>query len=709
MNKYVSLLIGFLTLSAVATAQQSQKLDCHTDEIHKQMLEKNPGLQAQYDQAERDIAEWIKTNKGQKTNVTYTVPVVVHIMHEYGPEYIPDSHVHAMIDEVNKDFQKLAADTAQIAAAFTGIAGDMDMQFRLATKDPSGNCTNGINRIYDPTFTNHGGCPNGNCGTSRFSWPRDNYLNIWVVKDIGSGAGAYAYLAQSQVPTGLDGVVCRYTQFSPLSQNPNTRTMTHEIGHYFNLYHTWGTTNNQGLPSNCNQDDFVQDTPNCIGTLGGCNLSRTTCSTLDNIQNHMDYSNCPRMFTNGQITRMQAAVSTWRSTLVSPANLLATGTDDASYQNIPTCTPIVEFTASDEITCQGSAINFVDRSFNASYDPATWTYNWSFPGGTPSSSTDRNPTVTYSSTGTFDVTLTVTNTAGTSQPEVKSGYINILPGSGTFIAPYTEKVDDPQWPNSSDPSLVWTRKKPQGSLFQFQRSTNAFYSPPASIYLNNFSFNGTGEFELNTPPIDMSGLSTGSAFLKFRVAYRKKATENEIIFLWASTNCGQTFNLVKILNGNLLSQGQSQSGAFTPADTTDWHFIAEDVSGFAGEPNVIFSFRFGASGGNNLWLDDIAVSDNPNPEPVLGFDMDLAGDFNLYPNPNEGRFRMDFYWDGNDEVDARIVDIVGKSINIDLEDQTIKGWNSIDIDIRSLGLESGLYFLNLKSGESQFTERLIIE
>jgi PKD repeat protein len=75
-----------------------------------------------------------------------------------------------------------------------------------------------------------------------------------------------------------------------------------------------------------------------------------------------------------------------------------------------TSAPVAQFnvTATAPI-CPGSSVQFRDASLFA---PTS--YAWSFPGGTPATSTDANPTVTYAAAGTYNATLTVTNAAGTS-------------------------------------------------------------------------------------------------------------------------------------------------------------------------------------------------------------------------------------------------------------------------------------------------------
>ena len=132
--------------------------------------------------------------------------------------------------------------------------------------------------------------------------------------------------------------------------------------------------------------------------------------------------------------------STASSTLDSPTNICyptagtyqvsltvtdANGTDtetQAGYITVTSCStpPVASFTASSTTVCAGDAVTFTDNSTN---NPTSW--SWTFAGGTPSSSTSQNPSITYSAPGTYSVSLTATNSAG-SDTETQTAYITVI-------------------------------------------------------------------------------------------------------------------------------------------------------------------------------------------------------------------------------------------------------------------------------------------
>ena len=193
----------------------------------------------------------------------------------------------------------------------------------MATTDPNGQPTDGINRVQ----TTHGAfgmnsdvhsTPAGGAD----DWPNDDYLNIWVC-NIETGLLGYATPPSNWTGDG-DGLVIGYQYFGRIGtvQPPYNkgRTATHEIGHWLNLDHVWG-----GGWGSCG-DDNVSDTPtqeqenySCPGYPHNPNSCSATNPDGDMFMNYMDYTNdaCMNLFTNGQKTRMLAAINQYRPNMLN--------------------------------------------------------------------------------------------------------------------------------------------------------------------------------------------------------------------------------------------------------------------------------------------------------------------------------------------------------------------------------------------------------
>jgi len=252
---------------------------------------------------------------------TIVIPVVVHIVYNTSTQNISDTQVHSQIRILNEDFRRQNPDRVNTPAAFAHLAGDANIEFRLARIDPNGNPTSGITRTRTSVtgfshtgpnrdnvkFTNRGG---------RDAWNTQRYLNIWVCRFADERILGYAQFPfDFATSPNTDGIVVCYRSFGIGSNNRpdfnRGRTATHEIGHWLNLRHIWGDN------SNCHIDDGVADTPPQSQPTWGCpSFPRLDICAPSNpgvmFMNFMDYSNdaCMNMFTNGQIVRMRALFDT---------------------------------------------------------------------------------------------------------------------------------------------------------------------------------------------------------------------------------------------------------------------------------------------------------------------------------------------------------------------------------------------------------------
>ncbi len=106
----------------------------------------------------------------------------------------------------------------------------------------------------------------------------------------------------------------------------------------------------------------------------------------------------------------------------------AVGSDElvsTQYVQVIQPAPVAQFTSDRTYVRKGETVAFADMSSN---NPSSW--SWTFAGGTPATSTEKYPVVTYNAVGVYNVTLTTTNAAGSSLPVTRSSYIVVETGVG---------------------------------------------------------------------------------------------------------------------------------------------------------------------------------------------------------------------------------------------------------------------------------------
>ena len=245
-----------------------------------------------------------------------TIPVVVHVVHSTPLQNISEAQIHSQIAVLNQDFRRMNADTVNTPAIFRTIAADSRIEFCLATQTPDGIMTNGITRTAtnQSNFNTNDEVKSNSTG-GQDAWDASQYLNIWVAPLVN---GLFGY---AQFPNGnptTDGIVIDYRFFGTtgtamLPFNLGRRA-THEVGHWLNLSHIWGTIG-------CNSDDGIVDTPTSSGpsfVSAPCTFpNRNTCieptnDLPDMFQNFMDNTPdvCMNLFTVGQSRMMRTQLET---------------------------------------------------------------------------------------------------------------------------------------------------------------------------------------------------------------------------------------------------------------------------------------------------------------------------------------------------------------------------------------------------------------
>lgn len=302
-------LFSFLFFN-ITNAQQLRT--CATHDKHLELLENDAEYRNETQKIERETSEFMKTSKLlSQQDFVVSIPVVVHVLWKNANQNISDAQIQSQIDVLNESFRKLNGNLSNTLPEFIGLAGDMQIEFCLASVDPQGNPTNGITRkqtTKNTWGTNDAIKKTGQGGVS--PWTTSKYLNIWL-GNIGGGTLGYAQFPGG--PAATDGVVIGNQYFGSSAKGTGFyldapydlgATVVHEVGHWLNLRHIWGD-------GGCGVDDFVDDTPKAGAANYGCTLTKMSCGSLDNVQNYMDYTDddCMTMFTAGQVARSRALFS----------------------------------------------------------------------------------------------------------------------------------------------------------------------------------------------------------------------------------------------------------------------------------------------------------------------------------------------------------------------------------------------------------------
>ncbi|NVK28541.1 MAG: PKD domain-containing protein [Flavobacteriia bacterium] len=276
--------------------------------------------------------------------------------------------------------------------------------------------------------------------------------------------------------------------------------------------------------------------------------------------------------------------------------------------------PVAKFGASETIVCLGDAVSLVDSStgvptsYSWSISPNTFSYQ----NGTSASSI--NPEVNFSATGTYTVSLTVSNANGM-DTKTRTNYIQVGGAGLPFVEDFESDIDN------------WSILNPDGG--QTWTFSNVGGTTPGSqaIKVDNYSYNSSGARDgLITPPLDFSGYT--SVTLDFEYAYRRYSSVNQdSLAIYISTDCGASWTRVASYKENgsqNFATGPDNTSAFVPSSSGDWCGTSPacpsiNLDTYAGMDDVKIMFENICGYGNNLYIDNVNISGTVSLAPSTDF------------------------------------------------------------------------------------------
>lgn len=581
----------------------------------------------------RDLTfeDWLKSKTNTlRTSSTkrqkgppYKIPVVVHVIHNGEPigtgTNISDAQIFSQISVLNEDFRRLNADAINTPATFLPVAGNMDIEFILAKRDPEGLPTNGIVRVK--------GAQNGWVQADDYElkaqsyWPAEQYLNLWVI-DLVDNLVGYAKYPESTLP-GIDnpsmnrltdGVVIWHRAFGSvddgnfdLSSTFNKgRTLTHELGHFFGLRHIWGDDS-----GGCDADDFVSDTPKQGGNSSGCPTHpRSSCGTVNMFQNYMDYTAdaCMNLFTKEQMTRMTTVLenSPRRASLLTSQGLnepLFVQNDLGVKKVISpvesycstTLAPIVEIRNYGTNVVTSAKIQLLVNGVLSEAQSLTMSL-----GVLESTQVNFAPVgVTF---GSNEVQFVITEVNGTTDQN---------PGDNSLTVPFHVPVREsiPFSENFNSFPTKWTIRNPDGQITWDLATAPRESSTNKAMRLNLFDYEESyGEVDaLVSPVLDLTLAPVAS--IVFDVAYTRYLSSNDRLKIVVLSDCEALDEGTVVFEqmGSALRTTNSVAGGFVPVGSVDWKREFINISQFIGQPNIQLAFVAISDWGNNMYLDNISV------------------------------------------------------------------------------------------------------
>lgn len=704
----------FSALKGVGQEEQLTRQRCVTGDVMEKYFQKHPREKDGFYKTQLSFQQHYEALRIAKKNnpslrrfdTEVTIPVVVHVVID-NQSLVSDEQIQSQIDVLNADYSGNNADSVNIPTAFKPLFGKGNIRFCLAQRSPSNEPTNGIVRKVSSTKSVPGDNDPIKYSSSggQDAWDVNKYLNIWVCRMDKKNDLGYSFMPglPGLAPTDI-GLVTAYHAFGTIGSASapfnKGRTATHEIGHFFNLWHIWGANE---CVSSCSDSDLVDDTPNQNECTYGTPVfpKMDACSNVAPgimFMNFMDYVDDAAMclFTEGQVDRMETALSTL--------------SDRKQLLNSNGCVPVILYSH------DAKALDVVSPSYSDLYcqdNTITPRLRIENQGAQAITSIKLNVVIDEGSPSVTAINLnlpalkdTVLTGNGIS---VSSGYHTIrmycsepngladeLPANDTATGVFSVigKTNSPLaegFEASVFPPREWGIANTSDVIsYNPVRTTNTAHSGSASVKFDNYNYQLFGKRSiLVTPQITIPVNSDSVKIVFWRAAAQYGSLNSDTLEILVSGDCGQNFASVYKKGGAELKTRPGFTEIEFVPNAEDWIADTVDISGWVkggSYDKVMVQFHNINGYGNNLYLDDINIYSRTLPPRLK------EQGFLIAPNPVTGVLHIRHYPTAAGLKGIAVYSSTGQLVWREHYSASPAGDN---IAINLSNVASGIYFIKL--------------
>ncbi len=363
-----------------------------------------------------------------------------------------------------------------------------------------------------------------------------------------------------------------------------------------------------------------------------------------------------------------------------------------------TILPLVDFIADQTSICSNGVVHFTDLS---QYCPGAW--QWSFSPNTLSfiegtDANSQNPIVEFRQSGPYEVSLTVTNNNGESTL-TRPAYIL----AGGYNLPFEETFE-----SGSLGDRGWTVVNPDAGY-----TWSNYLIGETGNYAAMMKFFGYYKMaerdQLISPYLNFSELS--NIYLTFDHAYAQRFSQKDSLIIYISSGCEREWT-------RIWANGPDGNGIFETAPPAPYEFIplvnddwcglgwgagcfTIDLSEWAGDKNVKIMFEGYNNMGNDLYVDNITVSNTTGNTEILP----ASGSFTIYPNPGSGLFTL-LAAGLTGPMKLEVLNAQGQLIMRDIFNNSDESYQRM---INLTAFPKGVYLVRLVSGDRIQQKKLILE